>query len=223
MKLEFESNAVPSPLVGSHMPTDFDSQGGSSETLQMLRDGIKAAQKGERAEARNLLLRVSEADPKNENAWLWLASISEYPEELLVFLNNVLEINPENERALEWAKATKSLIAKTFVQRGIDAAKVDQKQLAKQCFMQAIVQDPDIELAWLWLASVSDSIEEKMFHLQKVLNINPNNENALSSMKNAREHHAKAKLPEANSAAISGDRETANALLEEISCRLTGF
>jgi twitching motility two-component system response regulator PilG len=54
--------------------------------MQMLRAGIKAMQDGNRAEARQLLLRVTDAEPNNENAWLWLASISEYPEELLIFL-----------------------------------------------------------------------------------------------------------------------------------------
>lgn len=216
MKLEFESNAVSSPLVSNEIPAEFDAEHVSPELIQTLRDGIKAAQDGDQAKARNLLLRVTEADPKNESAWLWLASISEYPEELLVFLNNVLEINPDNERALEWAKATKSLIAKTFVQRGIDASKEDQKKFAKQCFLQAIVHDADSELAWLWLASVTDSNEEKMNHLQKVLSINPENENALSSLKNAKRQVAKLKLPKANAAAISGDRETANEILAEI-------
>ncbi len=216
MKLEFESNAVSSPLVNNDVPAEFDTEHGSPEVLQLLRDGIKAAQDGDQAEARTLLLRVTEADPNNENAWLWLASISEYPEELLVFLNNVLDVNPGNERALEWAKATKSLIAKTFVQRGIEASKNDQKKSAKQCFLQALVHDAESELAWLWLASVTDSTEEKMAHLQKVLAINPDNENALTSLQNSKRHSAKAMLPEANAAAISGDREKAREILAEI-------
>ncbi|MEZ5308145.1 MAG: response regulator [Pyrinomonadaceae bacterium] len=216
MKLEFESNAVSSPLLNNPAPESFDAKHDSSEVEQMLRDGIAMAQNGERAEARTLLLRVTEDDPKNENAWLWLASISEYPEELLVFLNNVLAINPENERALEWAKATKALIAKTFVQRGIEAAKEKQTKFAKQCFLQAIVHDAESELAWLWLASVSESVEEKMSHLHKVLSINPENENAMTSLKLARENAAKANLKKANAAAIAGDKGRANDVLAEI-------
>ncbi|MCV4615493.1 hypothetical protein OFM04_36890, partial [Escherichia coli] len=75
-----------------------------------LRDGIRAAQAGDRVRARTFLLRASELDPTSESAWLWLASISEYPEELLIFLNNVLEINPRNARANEWMRATKTLL-----------------------------------------------------------------------------------------------------------------
>ena len=71
----------------------------SAEAKTALNQGIKSAQAGDRSEARTSLLRATELDPRNENAWLWLASISEYPEELLGFLNHVLEINPENQRA----------------------------------------------------------------------------------------------------------------------------
>jgi twitching motility two-component system response regulator PilG len=215
MKLEFESNTASMPLVESHDLNAVVSDNNSPEVLQMLRDGIKAAQEGNRAEARQLLLRVTEADSNNENAWLWLASISEYPEELLVFLNNVLNINPDNERAIEWAKATKSLLAKTFVQRGINSAKDNQKDFAKQCFLQAIVHDIESELAWLWLASVSDSLEEKISHLHKVLKINPDNENAQSSMANAKIQLAQALIPDAQQAASEGRLEDAHKILDK--------
>ena len=56
--------------------------------------GIRAAQSGDRVNARIALQRATELDDANENAWLWLASISEYPEELIAFLENVLAINP---------------------------------------------------------------------------------------------------------------------------------
>src|SRR5215210_647580 len=105
MKLEFEPNASTFSSVESDFLKDAKAEETSAEVFEMLNAGIKAAQEGRRNEARNLLLRVTEMDSENENAWLWLASISEYPEELLVFLNSVLDINPENERAQEWAKA----------------------------------------------------------------------------------------------------------------------
>lgn len=216
MKLEFESNTATLPLVDF---TDFDkviSDSDSPEIARLLRDGIEAAQKGERAEARTFLMSVTEVDADNENAWLWLASISEYPEELLVFLKNVLDINPANERANEWAKATESLMSKTFVQRGIEAAKSEQTQIARQCFLQAIVYDERSELAWLWLASVSVSPEEKMSHLQKVLSINPANEDAAASLKNTKTQMAKSLLSKANEEAINGDHVRALQLLGEI-------
>jgi len=89
MRLELDQNASTvaqverSALVGSNgsTKTHFD---------EVLSNGIKAAQTGHRAQARILLQYAVELDPKSEAAWLWLASISEYPEELLVFLDLVL-------------------------------------------------------------------------------------------------------------------------------------
>lgn len=216
MKLDFSSDNSTIALVEE----DF-AQNGHSETISekdttTLRAGIKAAQRGDRSQARQLLMRVTEADPGCESAWLWLASISEYPEELLIFLNNVLDINPENERAIEWAKATKSLLAKTFVQRGIEANNQEQKQFARQCFMQAIVHDNRNEMAWLWLASITDAAEEKVGHLNRVLEINPENEQARESIRASKEKMMQAALAKAENAFDNGDREGADNYLSEV-------
>lgn len=114
MKLEFETSTYNNSYVGNNFASDVDSASRSADVSQMLQAGIKAAQAGNRAEARQLLIQVTEAEPENESAWLWLASISEYPEELLVFLNNILDVNPNNERALEWAHATNPCLPKVL-------------------------------------------------------------------------------------------------------------
>lgn len=217
MKLEFESNISAIEYVGNDSLNKIDSAKNLPEAAKMLEAGVKLAQEGRNAEARNFLLQATEADPENESAWLWLASVSEYPEELLVFLNSVLRINPNNERALEWAKATKSLLSKTFVQRGIDASKDTHKDFAKQCFLQAVVHDNRNETAWLWLASVSDSEEEKTAYLQKVLDVNPDNGTALFSLNLLKNQRAEAILQKAVRAAAADDYESALDTLEEIS------
>lgn len=215
MRLEFESN-VSTPSLNENGTADSVSETASSQVKNLLHDGIKAAQSGNRAEARQLLLRVTELDAQNESAWLWLASISEYPEELLIFLNNVLDVNPNNQRALEWMKATKSLLAKTFVQRGVDAHKEDQKTFAKQCFFQAVGHDDQNEMAWLWLASVSDAPEEKKSYLDKVLAINPENEDAKTALQAAHVGVAQNLVKKANTLAATGKNDEAAELLEEI-------
>jgi len=214
MKLDFESNTSTFISIGNDYTERTETDNKQIEVSKMLREGIEAAQSGKSGEARNLLLRVTEIEPTNEKAWLWLASISEYPEELLVFLNNVLKINPENERALEWAKATKTLLSKTFVQRGIDAAN-EQGDFAKQCFMQAIGHDEGNEMAWLWLASVSTSEEEKSEHLQKVLNINPENETAKNLLGSMQKNKCDAMFQKAMSFAVEGENAQALEVLEE--------
>jgi CheY-like chemotaxis protein len=209
MRLEFEPNASVVPFVEK----DVVSRDVSSDSERMLREGIKAAQEGNRAQARNLLIRVTETNADNENAWLWLASISEYPEELLVFLNNVLRINAHNERALEWHKATKSLLAKTLVQRGIDAVRDERQDFARQCFEQALEHEAENEMAWLWMASVAGSEEEKTACLEKVLSVNPDNEAARESLKSIQSQKMQKMFQDALSAAFDGRHMDAKEML----------
>lgn len=216
MKLEFETQSASLPMVDPSHLEEFAHEGSSTESDEMLRKGIEAAQSGDRSEARAYLLGVTDRDPDNESAWLWLASISEYPEELLVFLNNVLRIDPSNERALEWAASTKSLLARNFVGRGSDAAENEDLKFAKQCFMQAIVHDDHNESAWLWLASLSESEHEKKSFLSRVLRIDPHNESAKAQMDEFRAREIKSRLMDANRLAIAGGREEAVALLSEL-------
>lgn len=212
MRLEFESNTTAIPFVEN----ETVNQSVSSEAENLLREGVKAAQEGRRAEAKQTLLLVTEIEPNNENAWLWLASISEYPEELLVFLNNVLKINPINERALNWKKATQSLLAKTLVQRGVDASKDNRNDFAKQCFEQALEQDAENEMAWLWLASVADSNEEKAAYFEKVLSLNPNNETAQASLSSLNSQKAEMLFAEAITAAVEGNHREAQEMLANV-------
>jgi len=216
MKLDFETNAPDVSSVDEEFYNDVNLENSSIEALPMLRTGKKAAQEGKRAEARFLLLRVTEIEPGNEEAWMQLASISEYPEELLGFLNHVLEINPDNERALEWSKSTKNLLSEKFVQRGIEASKEAHKEFARQCFFQAIAQNGENETAWLWLASVSDSAEEKTAHLKKVLSLNPDNENAIVLLKSIKNQKVDHLLQDAIAAAVADEREAACQILEKV-------
>jgi CheY-like chemotaxis protein len=142
VRLERSAVAGPSGATLSH----FD---------EVLTNGISAAQAGQRAQARILLQYAVELDPKSEAGWLWLASISEYPEELLVFLDRVLALNPDNSRAIEWKMATRQLMAKTFVQRGIDAANEERNAEALSCFDTALSYDEQNQLAWFWKDSLT--------------------------------------------------------------------
>jgi twitching motility two-component system response regulator PilG len=215
MRLEFEPNASAIPFVEK----DVVNRDAASETEKMLREGIKAAQDGNRAEARNLLLRVTETETDNETAWLWLASISEYPEELLVFLNNVLRINPQNERALEWHKATKSLLAKTLLQRGVEAVNENRRDFARQCFEQALEHEAENEMAWLWMASVSDSDDEKAAYFEKVLSVNPDNQAAAGSLRSIQSQKTQKMFQDALESAFDGRQAEAKETLETVLSR----
>ncbi len=64
-----------------------------------LRYAIGLARAGKREEARDILLRVVDEDPHSELAWMWLAGLVDSLEDKIVACENVLTINPSNEKA----------------------------------------------------------------------------------------------------------------------------
>jgi twitching motility two-component system response regulator PilG len=214
MRLEFEPNVTAIPLVENEL---FDDEPAPRppEFEILLKKGIAAAQSGEREVARALLGHCAEMEPRSEDAWMWLASVSDYPEELLAFLQNVLQINPANERAVEWYAATTSLLAKTFVQRGIDAHNQGSDDLAAQCFERALEHDERCEMAWFWKASIASADEEKLECLEQVLEIDPENLDAKKAIEGIRVAAMNTAMDTARKAAAAGDHANAVNVLDE--------
>ena len=212
MRLEVDSNASAfSPLNVTAVE-----QNSQEKFAEYLNAGVKAAQSGDRKAARANLMSALDIDSQSENAWLWLASISEYPEELLVFLNNVLDINPKNERALQWSASTKLLLSKTLVQRGIDAHENGRHDFAVQCFDQALSYDMHNVTAWLWLAALNDSEECRLEYFRRVLEIDPENETARNAVDAAEASSRDTLYANAAWCAINGDTEGAQDFLNKV-------
>jgi tetratricopeptide (TPR) repeat protein len=66
---------------------------------ELLQQAIGLVQVGEKSGAIKILKEVVTKDPKNENAWLWLAASLDKPENKIRSLQKVLEINPNNQKA----------------------------------------------------------------------------------------------------------------------------
>ena len=211
MRLETAPNVSAAPLVENELSEDLSF---SPAFQALLKKGISAAQDGERVQARTLLITATEIAPRSEDAWMWLASISEYPEELLAFLNNVLDINPDNQRAAEWHASTVSLLAKTFVNRAIDAHNEGSADLAQVCLDQALEYDPDCELAWFWKASVADSDDQRVEFMSRVLTINPDNQDAKNILTSITKAQMQSAMDEAKSAAVAGNNAEAVEILD---------
>jgi CheY-like chemotaxis protein len=210
LEVDFTPSVVPPPPSDEIAP---HSESDAAKSNESLIEGVKAAQAGDRESARTALLRAAKYDARNENAWLWLASISEYPEELMAFLENVLAINPQNERALQWMAATKSLLSKTFVQRGTDAAEADRGMYAEDCFKKALDYDPENTTAMLWLASLSRDSEERVSFLKRVLEIDPENPAAKNALGSIRDEEERSEFALIKRSALEGDVEGALAEL----------
>lgn len=65
----------------------------------LLRHAVELARAGKKDAARDVFLRVVEEDPRNELAWMWLAGLVDSLEDKVIACENVLTINPSNERA----------------------------------------------------------------------------------------------------------------------------
>ena len=71
----------------------------ASNADTLVREGIKAYREDNKDEARNLLLQAVDVDDQNEQAWMWLSAVVDTAEDQQTCLENVLTINPNNEKA----------------------------------------------------------------------------------------------------------------------------
>ena len=73
--------------------------------------------------------------------------------------------------------------AKELRKQGIAAAKAGQVDQARQLLQQSLRLEPQNEASWLWLVSLAKDQREKMFYLNRLLEINPNNEMGQQALK----------------------------------------
>jgi tetratricopeptide (TPR) repeat protein len=64
----------------------------------LLRQAVDAAQAGRRMEARTMLMELVEFDPHNEMAWIWLSGLVDDLDDRIIACENVLTINPANDK-----------------------------------------------------------------------------------------------------------------------------
>lgn len=67
-------------------------------SAELLRQGVESARAGRRMEARDLFLQAVELDQQNEMAWMWLTGYVDDLEDKIIACENVLTINPANEK-----------------------------------------------------------------------------------------------------------------------------
>src|SRR5688572_10629588 len=68
---------------------------------KMLKQAAALYQKGDKLKAREILLELVGIDEGNEKAWLLLSAVVDTLEDRQIALENVLAINPTNEKALK--------------------------------------------------------------------------------------------------------------------------
>lgn len=68
------------------------------------------------------------------------------------------------------------------LQDGINAARRGDRNTGRRLLQEVIDQDPDNELAWIWMASCVTTLAERRNCLERVLEINPNNARARQAL-----------------------------------------
>lgn len=78
---------------------------------ELVQQAIAAYKAGQKDHSRNLLLQAIEINEHHEQAWLWLSAVVDDLEEQQICLENVLALNPANERARKGLEAVNRKIA----------------------------------------------------------------------------------------------------------------
>jgi tetratricopeptide (TPR) repeat protein len=170
-------------------------------SIDVLQTAIQAAREGRKVEARDLLIKLVEADPQNETAWMWLAGLVDSLEDRIIACENVLTINPANEKIRAYLEKLqqrqKSLLESKNRDNAIDLlnqakAHVERNEVdvALRLANQALEKHDGYEEAWLLVGRLSSNVDRQIQAFEKAYQLNPSNKETASTLEQLR--HVKA-------------------------------
>lgn len=211
-----DAGSVTSAAPDAAAPQQAAVEDARATVAGLVRDGIAHAKSGNLLLARMTLQEAVYLDKQHETALMWLASISDKPIDLLGYLQEVLLVNPSNERAAQWAKSTKAMLAKSLIQQGAASHREGMPEIAEQYFLQAAEYEPSNETAWLWLVSVASEPEDKLSYLNRILQLNPAHEKALALFHRTKTQIARQLVKKGYQALDAGDTDGALEILRDV-------
>lgn len=152
----------------------------------LLHQGIQAARTGQKERARRLLMGVIERDEDNLPAWLWLSSVVKALDDRIVCLENVLAIDPAHAAARRGLDRLRKEQANQWLHQGIAAAREGREDQARDLLMRVVERDEGNPLAWLWLSSVVDGLQDQEIALENVLTLDPEHAEAREKLAQVR-------------------------------------
>jgi tetratricopeptide (TPR) repeat protein len=69
-----------------------------------------------------------------------------------------------------------------LLREAVTSAKAGNTIWARECLSRVLRADPRNEIAWFWLSAVLETIDEKRYCLERVLSLNPDNQQARSGL-----------------------------------------
>lgn len=166
-------------------------------SADVLQRAIQAARAGQKAEARGLLLQIVEDDPHNETAWIWLVGVVDTLEDRIIACENVLTINPANEKVRTYLAELQRRQESALVRKTLDEA-VDLFKQAKAHAEQndinaaihlarrALEKNDRYEEAWLLMGKISPDIDQQIVALERANQLNPSNPETITILKQIR-------------------------------------
>ena len=156
---------------------------------------LAAAQAGNRTQAWTLLEAWLRDHPRDDEGWLWLASLTDSPDQALVYLSRALVVNPANERAragLTWlyqerlrAEAQAQNQIQGYLQRGLrflDSGQIDaaawEWEAAVREFPDAAELHANLAVAYYQQGRLAEAVRE----LETAVRLQPDYLDALSSL-----------------------------------------
>lgn len=130
----------------------------STEKLQQAITLIKA---GNKKGGQNLLVDIVNTDPKNETAWLWLASVVSQDKRIFC-LEKVLDINPNNVQARQYLEKLKT-------NGPIQPNSTPQPSIVNKEGTPKVVEQPKTSSPQYWAIPVGKEVRIIVLESQKLL------------------------------------------------------
>jgi tetratricopeptide (TPR) repeat protein len=164
---------------------------------EVLQRAIRAARAGQKVEARDLLIELVDVDPQNELAWVWLSGLVDSLEDRIIACENVLTINPANEKVRAYLMELQRQHTSYSLRKNLDDAvdlfdrarghaQRNDVDTALRLARQALEKHADYEDAWLLIGSISPDIDQQIVALEKASKLNPSNTETISALGQAR-------------------------------------
>jgi lipoprotein-anchoring transpeptidase ErfK/SrfK len=96
---EAPTQPMPTPDEPTPSTSTTDQARKQAKLASLLQQGVAAAQRGQRARAQRFLEAALSIDPTNEDAWLWLAAMTDDAGVARAMYERVLEDHPDSPRA----------------------------------------------------------------------------------------------------------------------------
>jgi tetratricopeptide (TPR) repeat protein len=164
---------------------------------EKVRQAIQLARAGQRIEARDLLLEVVEADSHNETAWMWLSGLVDTLEDRMIACENVLTINPANEKVRAYLAELQRQYQAELVRKNVEEAadllgqakayaQRNEIDSALQFAHRAVERHYAYEEAWLFIGQISSDPDQQIAAFEKANQLNPSNPESAAGLQQAK-------------------------------------